>query len=251
MLRPGSTVIVWAGEARPRPGRLRPQAGREAARGPGRRQRRAACARSAASRTPGRASPRRPAGRDAAEIRDGPGGRRASRPRSCSTPTRSATSRAGPAWSEALGKAKFVLAVSMFENASTRHADVVFPAEFYAEKEGTVTHPDGRLQRLRPGVPAPGRRAARSGRCWSSSPRCSATRPGSTRARGARGDRLRGPVLRRASPTRRSAAGASAGRSATRHPRLPRRRAGARDDVPAQAAEPIADPVPRPNPPEP
>ena len=61
----------------------------------------------------------------------------------------------GPAWSEALGKAKFVLAVSMFENASTMRADVVFPAEFYAEKEGTVTHPDGRLQRLRPGVPRP------------------------------------------------------------------------------------------------
>ncbi len=61
----------------------------------------------------------------------------------------------GPAWTEALGKAKFVLTVSMFENATTRHADVVFPAEFYAEKEGTVTHPDGRLQRLRPGVPRP------------------------------------------------------------------------------------------------
>ncbi len=43
----------------------------------------------------------------------------------------------------------------MFEDASTRHADVVFPAESYAEKEGTVTHPDGRLQRLRPGVPHP------------------------------------------------------------------------------------------------
>jgi NADH-quinone oxidoreductase subunit G len=61
----------------------------------------------------------------------------------------------GPAWGEALGKAKFVVAASMFENDSTRHADVVFPAEFYAEKEGTVTHPDGRLQRLRPGVPRP------------------------------------------------------------------------------------------------
>ena len=55
-------------------------------------------------------------------------------------------------WGEALGKAKFVLSVSMFEDASTRHADVVFPAESYAEKEGTVTHPDGRLQRLRPGT---------------------------------------------------------------------------------------------------
>jgi NADH-quinone oxidoreductase subunit G len=63
----------------------------------------------------------------------------------------------GPAWDAALGEARFVLVVSMFENASTRHADVVFPAESYAEKEGTVTHPDGRLQRLRPGVPHPGR----------------------------------------------------------------------------------------------
>ena len=62
----------------------------------------------------------------------------------------------GPAWTEALTKAKFVVAVSMFEDASTRHADVVFPTESYAEKEGTVTHPDGRLQRLRPGVPHPG-----------------------------------------------------------------------------------------------
>jgi NADH-quinone oxidoreductase subunit G len=63
---------------------------------------------------------------------------------------------AGPAWNEALGKAKFVLSVAMFENASSKHADVVFPAEFYAEQEGTVTHPDGRLQRLRPGIPHPG-----------------------------------------------------------------------------------------------
>jgi len=63
----------------------------------------------------------------------------------------------GPAWTEALTKADFVLAISMFEDASTKHADVVFPAESYAEKEGTVTHPDGRLQRVRPGVPNHGR----------------------------------------------------------------------------------------------
>ncbi len=63
----------------------------------------------------------------------------------------------GPAWSEALTKAGFVLAIAMFEDASTKHADVVLPAESYAEKEGTVTHPDGRLQRVRPGVPNPGR----------------------------------------------------------------------------------------------
>jgi NADH-quinone oxidoreductase subunit G len=29
------------------------------------------------------------------------------------------------------------------------HADVVFPAQIYPEKEGTITHPDGRLQRVR------------------------------------------------------------------------------------------------------
>jgi len=41
------------------------------------------------------------------------------------------------------------------------HADVVFPAESYAEKEGTVVHPDGRLQRLRPAIARPG--AVRAG----------------------------------------------------------------------------------------
>ncbi len=49
----------------------------------------------------------------------------------------------------------FVVAISMFDDESTRHADVVLPAESHAEKEGTVTHPDGRLQRLRPNVPHP------------------------------------------------------------------------------------------------
>jgi NADH-quinone oxidoreductase subunit G len=61
-----------------------------------------------------------------------------------------------PGWQRALGAADFVLAVSLFENASTAHADVLLPAEAYTEKEGTVTHPDGRVQRLRPTVPAPG-----------------------------------------------------------------------------------------------
>ncbi len=60
------------------------------------------------------------------------------------------------AWHSALGAANFVLSISMFGNASGGHADVVLPAQGYAEKEGTVTHPDGRVQRLRPGVPAPG-----------------------------------------------------------------------------------------------
>jgi NADH-quinone oxidoreductase subunit G len=59
-------------------------------------------------------------------------------------------------WNRALGAADFVVSVSIFPNASSAHADVYLPAEAYAEKEGTVTHPDGRLQRLRPSVPAPG-----------------------------------------------------------------------------------------------
>ena len=36
------------------------------------------------------------------------------------------------------------------------HATVIFPAESSAEKEGTVTHPDGRVQRLRPAIGHPG-----------------------------------------------------------------------------------------------
>ena len=93
-------------------------------------------------------------------------------------------------------------------------ADVVFPLETHAEKDGTVTHPDGRLQRVRPSAGRPGdirpnwgvlaelslalgsrhRRHARSRRLSPLSPRpCRSTR-GST--------------------TQRSAAAASAGRTA-------------------------------------
>ena len=34
-------------------------------------------------------------------------------------------------------------------------ADVVFPAEAYPEKEGTLAHPDGRVQRLRQAIGHP------------------------------------------------------------------------------------------------
>ena len=61
----------------------------------------------------------------------------------------------GPGWAKALNNARTVVAISSFDDASTKASDVVFPAEAYAEKEGTVTHPDGRLQRLRPAVPRP------------------------------------------------------------------------------------------------
>jgi NADH-quinone oxidoreductase subunit G len=66
-------------------------------------------------------------------------------------------SRDGARWRDALDHADYVVACSMFRDESTSRADVVFPAESYAEKEGTVTHPDGRLQRLRPAIPRPDR----------------------------------------------------------------------------------------------
>ena len=60
------------------------------------------------------------------------------------------------AWERGLGAAGFVLAFAGFEDETvSRFADVVLPAEAYAEKEGTVTHPDGRLQRLRQAIGRP------------------------------------------------------------------------------------------------
>ncbi len=44
----------------------------------------------------------------------------------------------------------------MFENATTAAANVVFPLETHAEKDGTVTHTDGRIQRVRPSATRPG-----------------------------------------------------------------------------------------------
>ncbi|HEX3609619.1 MAG TPA: molybdopterin-dependent oxidoreductase, partial [Solirubrobacterales bacterium] len=60
------------------------------------------------------------------------------------------------AWKNALAKADHVICFSMFENATTTMADIVFPLETHAEKDGTVTHPDGRLQRVRPSASRPG-----------------------------------------------------------------------------------------------
>jgi len=61
-----------------------------------------------------------------------------------------------PAWEEALTAADFIVCWSMHENGTTAKADVVFPLETHAEKDGTVTHPDGRLQRVRPSAGRPG-----------------------------------------------------------------------------------------------
>jgi NADH-quinone oxidoreductase subunit G len=60
------------------------------------------------------------------------------------------------AWKEALAAADHLICFSTFENATTAMADIVFPLETHAEKDGTVTHPDGRLQRVRPSAARPG-----------------------------------------------------------------------------------------------
>lgn len=60
------------------------------------------------------------------------------------------------AWKNAIAKADHVVCFSTFETATTAMADVVFPLETHAEKDGTVTHPDGRLQRVRPAASRPG-----------------------------------------------------------------------------------------------
>jgi NADH-quinone oxidoreductase subunit G len=59
-------------------------------------------------------------------------------------------------WDGAMEKAGSVIAFADFHpQLLDHHADVVFPAESYAEKEGTVTHPDGRVQRVRQAIGHP------------------------------------------------------------------------------------------------
>jgi NADH-quinone oxidoreductase subunit G len=60
------------------------------------------------------------------------------------------------AWQRALAAADHIVCFSTFETATTAIADVVLPLETHAEKDGTVTHPDGRLQRVRPSASRPG-----------------------------------------------------------------------------------------------
>jgi NADH-quinone oxidoreductase subunit G len=60
-------------------------------------------------------------------------------------------------WRRAIARATTVIAHASFLTEGLReHANVVFPAQAYPEKEGTVVHPDGRIQRLRPAVAQPG-----------------------------------------------------------------------------------------------
>ncbi len=58
------------------------------------------------------------------------------------------------AWERALrARAAGVVAFARFrDEVVERYAQVVLPAEVYAEKDGTVVHPDGRLQRVRQAI---------------------------------------------------------------------------------------------------
>jgi NADH-quinone oxidoreductase subunit G len=60
-------------------------------------------------------------------------------------------------WEPALDRATTVVAHAMFLTPGiAEHATIVFPMESWAERDGTLTHPDGRLQRLRRGIGHPG-----------------------------------------------------------------------------------------------
>jgi len=60
-------------------------------------------------------------------------------------------------WDEAMHHASLVVAhASVLTEGLREHANVIFPAESSAEKEGTVVHPDGRVQRLHPAIGHPG-----------------------------------------------------------------------------------------------
>jgi NADH-quinone oxidoreductase subunit G len=64
-------------------------------------------------------------------------------------------------WEKAYARAGTVIAhATHLTDALREHADILFPAGAYPEKEGTVVHPDGRIQRLRPAVAQPGQTRA-------------------------------------------------------------------------------------------
>ena len=59
-------------------------------------------------------------------------------------------------WRRALENADFIVHFTMAATDTTEFADVVFPLESHAEKDGTITHTEGRLQRVRPAAARPG-----------------------------------------------------------------------------------------------
>ena len=146
-------------------------------------------------------------------------------------------------WVAALEQATTVVAHAQFLTEGLReHATVVFPAEAYAEKEGTIVHPDGRLQRLRaaighPGAvraewqvlaelvqaPGPRHRGAHRGDGQQAAVRGRAV----LRRADARGDRRQGRALAGPRRRRRASRRPPSGRSTSSRPSPPRRPTGA------------------------
>ena len=115
----------------------------------------------------------------AADMRPGPGRRRAPAGRhrdrralagdeltalSCWTPTRCATTPTATRGRRARPRHHVIAFADFLNDALDEHANVVFPRRVVREKEGTVTHPDGRVQRLRQADRAP-RRGPPAGWC--------------------------------------------------------------------------------------
>ena len=57
---------------------------------------------------------------------------------------------------QALDSAEYVVSIDLFVNDSNREADLILPASGFAEKEGTVTNVEGRVQKLNGIRPGPG-----------------------------------------------------------------------------------------------
>jgi len=57
---------------------------------------------------------------------------------------------------EGLEAAEFVVAIDLFHNDSNQYADVILPAAGFAEKEGTITNLEGRVQKVNRMRPSPG-----------------------------------------------------------------------------------------------
>ncbi|HVB14246.1 MAG TPA: 2Fe-2S iron-sulfur cluster-binding protein [Candidatus Dormibacteraeota bacterium] len=57
-----------------------------------------------------------------------------------------------PSFEEALARVEVLIGLTPFSGAVARHASVLLPGRTIAEKAGTVTNTEGRVQRVRPGV---------------------------------------------------------------------------------------------------
>lgn len=57
-----------------------------------------------------------------------------------------------PGFEEAISRVEIVVAITPFMGAASRHATVLLPGRTIAEKAGTVTNTEGRVQRVRPAV---------------------------------------------------------------------------------------------------